>query len=77
MLGASIEDIATHVGWRSTETARYYTQTDYVFGLTNSADLLARSITLVASSVNVPEASRVAHTFRSHNDLNDYRLAFE
>ena len=35
MLGASIEDIATHVGWRSTKSARYYTQTDKVLGLTN------------------------------------------
>ena len=43
MLGASIEDIATHVGWRSTESAQYYTQTDKVLGLANSADLLARS----------------------------------
>ena len=24
----SIEDIATHVGWRSTKSAQYYTQTD-------------------------------------------------
>ena len=28
MLGTSIEDIPTHVGWRSMESAQYYTQTD-------------------------------------------------
>ena len=77
MLDASIEDIATHVGWRSTESAQYYTQTDKVLGLANSADLLARSTNPMASSHKVPEASRVADTFRSHNDLNNYRLAFE
>ena len=35
VLGASIEDIATHVGWHSTDSARYYTETDKVLGLTN------------------------------------------
>ena len=77
MLGASIEDIATHVGWRSTESARYYTQTDKVLGLTKSADLLARSTTPVYSSHKVPEASRISDTFRSYNNLNDFCLAFE
>lgn len=75
MLGASIEDITTHVGWRSTESARYYTQTDKVLGLTNSADQLARSTFPVAPS-HIPEGLPVADIFRSHNDLNNYCLAF-
>lgn len=74
MLGASIEDIAKHVGWGSTESARYYTQIDKVLGLTNPANLLARSTFPVARS-DIPEL-RVADIFRTHNDLNNYRLAF-
>ena len=66
MLGASLEDITTHVGWRSTKTARYYTQTDKVLGLTKSGDLLAQSTATAASS----------EVFRHHNNLSDYRLAF-
>ena len=76
MLDASLEDITTHVGWRSTKTARYYTQTDKVLGLTKSADLLAQSTATVASSHKVPKASRVTEVFRHHNNLSDYCLAF-
>lgn len=76
MLGVSLEDIAMHVGWRSTQTAKYYTQTDKILGLTKPADLLAQSTASSAPSEKGPKASRIADVFRYRNNLNDYRLAF-
>ena len=34
MMGASLEQISTHMAWKSTQTAKYYTQTDKVLGFT-------------------------------------------
>ena len=66
LLGVATEDIARHVGWKSLETADYYSQTGKVMGLSNAASALADS---TFAETGVPSASLVANFFRNKNEL--------
>ena len=33
-VGASMEEISSHIGWKSTQIAKYHTQTNKILGLT-------------------------------------------
>ena len=58
------EEVARHVGWRSLDTAEYYTQTKKVMNMSNTASVLASS-TAVTPSGAVAPASSVAQVFRA------------
>ena len=75
LLGVSSEEVARHVGWRSLDTAEYYTQTKKVMNMSNTASVLASS-TAVTPSAAVASASSVAQVFRAKNELRDFSLAF-
>ena len=60
------EEVARHVGWRSLDTAEYYTQTKKVMNMSNTASVLASS-TAVTPSGAVAPASSVAQVFRAKN----------
>ena len=75
LLAVSSEEVARHVGWRSLDTAEYYTQTKKVMNMSNTASVLASS-TAVTPSGAVASASTVAHVFRAKNELRDFSLAF-
>ena len=75
LMGASLEQISTHIGWKSTQTAKYYTQTDKVLGLTKVADMLSQSTSAFGKDT-APKATIIAETFRSHDNLTGCRLAF-
>ena len=74
-LGASADEIAMHIGWRSVQTANYYTQSDRILAFTKPADMLARSTTSVNSDES-PRATVVEDTFRFRSNLTDCPLAF-
>ena len=42
-----MEKISTHIGWKSTQTAKYYTRTDKFLSLTKVADMLAQRTSAV------------------------------
>ena len=75
LLGVTSEEVARHVGWRSLDTAEYYTQTKKVMNMSNTASVLASS-TAVTPSGAVAPASSVAQVFRAKNELRDFSLAF-
>ena len=72
LLGVS-SDVMKHVGWRTLDTAEYYTQTRKVINMSNTASVLANS-TVIADSVSA--ASSVAQFFRTKNELHDFSPAF-
>ena len=47
MMGASTDEIATQAGKKCTQSAKYYTQTDKILGVTKSHDMLSQSTTSV------------------------------
>ena len=69
-----MEQISTHIGWKSTQTAKYYTQTGKVLGVTKVADMLAQSTSAVDNDT-APKATIMAETFRFHDNLTGCRLA--
>lgn len=73
LLGVATEDVARHVGWRSLDTAEYYTQTKKVMKMSDTAAVLADSTTATGAE---PLASSVAQVFRSKNELRDFSPAF-
>ena len=76
MIGASMEHITTHIGWKSTQTAKYYyMQTDKVLGVNKVADMLAQSTSAVDKNT-APKATIIAETFRFRDNLAGFRLAF-
>ena len=75
MIGASMEQITTHIDWKSTQTAKYYMQTDKVLGVNKVADMLAQSTSAVDKNT-APKATIIAETFRFHDNLVGCRLAF-
>lgn len=64
LLGVAPEDIARYVGWKSLETAEYYSQTGKVMALSNAASALADS---TFAETGAPSASLVANVFRNKN----------
>ena len=51
LLGASDDDVAQHVGWKSLATARYYTQTCHVMNTSKTAALLSESAAPASSTL--------------------------
>ena len=76
MIRASMEQITTHIGWKSTQTAKYYMQTDKVLGVNKVADMLAQSKNTAVDKNTAPKATITAETFRFHDNLAGCRLAF-
>lgn len=66
LIGASDDDVAQHVGWKSLTTAQYYTQTRQVIHTSKTATLLSDDATLATSILPSP-ASRVGSHFRNRN----------
>ena len=66
LLGVTSEEVARHVGWRFLDTAEYYTQTNKVMNMSNTASVLACSMVV----------SSVAQVFRAKNELRDFSPAF-
>lgn len=71
LLDVATEDIARHVGWKSLETADYYSQTGKVMGLSNAASALADS---TFAEAGVPSAS--FNLVRNKNELRGLFPAF-
>ena len=74
MLGVPLADIARHVGWRSTQMAQYYCQTDKVLGLTKPADTLAAAT--APSKYDCSPALSSGRVFSSLNNLDGFKMAF-
>ena len=77
-LGASDAEVASHVGWRSLATAKYYTQTDAVMHTTKTSDLLTgHSHTCGPSPATTNQSlQQLGATFRSRNILQGFSLEF-
>ena len=73
MLGVPLADIARHVGWRSTQMAQYYCQTDKVLGLTKPADTLAAAT--APSKYDCSPALPSGRVFSSLNSLDGFKMA--
>ena len=74
LLGVPLADIARHVGWRSTQMAQYYCQTDKVLGLTKPADTLAAAT--APSKYDCSPALSSGRVFSSLNNLDGFKMAF-
>lgn len=75
LLGASTEEVARHVGWRSLSTAKYYSQKEKVMDTAKLASLLRDSGATTATEP-ISQAARLGQQFRVHNQMRDFRLAF-
>ena len=75
LLGASLEDVAKHVGWRSLSTAAYYTQTEAVMNPASTSSVLANGVT-TDSPKHPPSTHQLGALFRSRNNLEGFSLAF-
>lgn len=75
LLGASPADVAQHVGWKSLQTAPYYSQTDIVMNTTKVPDLLSAG-TFTSTVQPISEAARLGTEFRARNNLCEFQLAF-
>ena len=73
-LGASDDRVARHVGWKSVQTARYYSQVPKVMDLSLPASLLAQGS--AKGKDNIPHAESLGAEFRARNDLERLPLAF-
>ena len=74
LIGVSPEDIARHVGWKSLQTAEYYTQTGKVMKMSHAASALADSTSVAGTDPSA--AVSVAELFRVKNELRGFTLAF-
>lgn len=74
LLGASDDQVARHVGWKSVQTARYYSQVPKVMELSLPASLLAQGS--AKGKDNIPHAESLGAEFRARNDLERLPLAF-
>ena len=75
LLGVPAEDVARHVGWSSTVTADYYSQTGKVMNSDSVATSLAMS-TALSPVEGRPLASVVTQVFSEKNDMRNLSLAF-
>ena len=73
--GVTAEDVARHVGWSSTVTADYYSQTGKVMNSDSVATSLAMS-TALSPVEGGPLASVVTQVFSEKNDMRNLSLAF-
>ena len=67
LLGASDDQVARHVGWKSVQTAQYYSQVPKVMELSLPASLLAQSS--VKGKDNISHAESLGAEFRARNNL--------
>ena len=71
LLGASDKDVASHIGWKRVDTARYYMQTDTVKDPTRTSNLLTNP--MLTTSTGYPLAD-VGAAFRARNNLDGFAL---
>ena len=69
----SKEDVAKHIGWKSTALVDYYTQVQKVMNMSTVSDALACS---TIDSGNSSPAEHLGNTFRECNILSGFTLAF-
>ena len=74
LLGASDDQVARHVGWKSVQTAQYYSQVPKGMELSLPASLLAQSS--VKGKYNISHAESLGAEFRARNNLEELSLAF-
>ena len=74
LLGASDDQVAGHVGWKSVQTAQYYSQVPKVMELSLPASLLAQGS--VKGRDNISPAESLGAEFRARNNLEGLSLAF-
>ena len=74
LLGASDDQVARHVGWKSLQTAQYYSQVPKVMDLSLPASLIAQGS--VIGTNNVSHAESLGAEFRARNNLEGLSLAF-
>ena len=75
LLGASDDQVASHVGWKSIQMARYYSQVPKVMDLSLPASLLAQGT--VRGKESISRAGSLGAEFRAHNlNLEGLSLAF-
>ena len=74
LLGASDDQVARHVGWKSMQTAQYYSQVPKVMELSFPASLLAQGS--VKGRDNISPAELLGAEFRACNNLEGLSLAF-
>jgi len=73
LLGVSKEEVAKHIGWKSTALVDYYTQVQKVMNTSAVSDTLARCT--IDNGNGSPE-EHLGNTFRECNILSDFTLAF-
>ena len=73
LLGVSKEEVAKHIGWKSTALVDYYTQVEKVMTVSTSSDALARS---TIDSRSGSSAEHLGNTFRKCNILAGFSPAF-
>lgn len=73
-IGVSPGDIARHVGWKSLQTAQYYTQSGKVIKMSHAAPALADTTSVAGSDPCA--AVSVAELFRVKNELRGFIFAF-
>ena len=74
LLGASDDQVASHVGWKSIQVARYYSQVPKVMDLSLPASLLAQGT--VRGKDSISRAGSLGAEFRARNNLEGLSLAF-
>ena len=74
LLGASDDQVASHVGWKSIQMARYYSQVPKVMDLSLPASLLAQGT--VRGKDSISRAGSLGAEFRARNNLEGLSLAF-
>ena len=73
ILGMSKEEVAKHIGWKSTVFVDYYTQFQKVMNMSAVADALAHS---TIDNDNGSPAEHLGNTFHGCNILSGFTLAF-
>ena len=74
LIGASPENVARHLGWKSLQTTEYYMQTGTVMKMSHAASALVDSASTVAEDPSA--ATLVTNLFRVTNELRGFSLAF-
>ena len=74
LLGASDDQVASHVGWKSIQMARYYSQVPKVMDLSLPASLLAQGT--VRGKDSISRAGSLGAEFRARSNLKGLSLAF-
>ena len=74
LLGASDDQVASHVGWKSIQMARYYSQVPKVMDLSLPASLLAQGT--VRGKDSISHAGSLGAEFRACNNPERLSLAF-